>query len=241
MTIAHEAHGSPTDRRSHRSKRRAHYRRTRGALVVLFGSYARGSQSRCSDIDVCIVGDPPPDLTHLIRDRTASTAHLSTIVYSADEFAQLCARGALFVHHILTEGVLLAGDPEQWAQLRRTFRVQESFVEEFRDEMATASLLGDVGVFGGKYLHALSHAFLTLKNACIYSLASRGVYVYGKDESIQTAAPLALRTEDLLLLRRAHRSTLSPSAAAEWIDSPHAPDALGRLLPIVEELANARR
>lgn len=83
--------------------------------IFLFGSYAFGTPTSDSDLDLCIVTDLKGrrklDITREIRREINAILHgsLDILIYGNDEFAQRSALQNTLEHKILKEGKLLNG------------------------------------------------------------------------------------------------------------------------------------
>ncbi|MBS7611411.1 nucleotidyltransferase domain-containing protein [Candidatus Bathyarchaeota archaeon] len=78
-------------------------------LVILFGSYARGDFTENSDIDVCVVAEELP--MNIFERRSLSGLYrvygLRAIGYQPNEFIEMLSEPNLFIHEILSEGIIL--------------------------------------------------------------------------------------------------------------------------------------
>lgn len=81
--------------------------------LILFGSHARGNPRPDSDVDLLQVAATP----------TASykVGVWSVSVYTEALLRVLVGSGNLFAHHLITEGRVIAGDPEILARLSKRF------------------------------------------------------------------------------------------------------------------------
>ena len=83
--------------------------------IFLFGSYAFGTPTADSDLDLCIVtdldGKRKLDIIRAMRRELSAVLHgaLDILVYSTDEFAQRSAVENTLENKILNEGKLLHG------------------------------------------------------------------------------------------------------------------------------------
>jgi uncharacterized protein len=87
-------------------------REFRPERIVLFGSYARGTATRDSDVDVLVVmrlGRGRRDVRQAaaIRDRIRATFPMDVIVRSPQQIARRLAQGDGFVSDVLRHGRLM--------------------------------------------------------------------------------------------------------------------------------------
>jgi predicted nucleotidyltransferase len=76
--------------------------------IILFGSYARGTQNSDSDIDLLIIKDTPEDFFTRIRNVRQNLfcpLPLDILVYTTDEINKLKDRW--FINDIMKEGVVV--------------------------------------------------------------------------------------------------------------------------------------
>ncbi len=81
--------------------------------LILFGSHARGDARSDSDVDLLQVA-PKPAVSYKIGVWSVS-------VYTEALLRLLAGNGNLFAHHLITEGPVIAGDPEILARLSKRF------------------------------------------------------------------------------------------------------------------------
>jgi predicted nucleotidyltransferase len=83
------------------------------AKVILFGSYAKGTEHEDSDLDLCVVGDAFTDrridMTHIIRRkiRDKTKLPLDIIVYHVKDYDVNSKKHSRLEYNIATEGVVL--------------------------------------------------------------------------------------------------------------------------------------
>ena len=91
-----------------------HLRRARKAIV--FGSVARGEADEWSDLDLVIVADTRRPFLERYQDFEGIYdvwRRLDLLIYTPEEFAQMCREGRLFIEQVLREGVVIhAAEPE---------------------------------------------------------------------------------------------------------------------------------
>jgi predicted nucleotidyltransferase len=190
-------------------------------FTVLVGSRARGTADQYSDIDIVRVGHKRPVSKRELACFTDSQKHISYIDYDLETFISLHASGSLFVHHILTEGKLLAGDPNKWSDLIESFRVAGDLRHELKEQLRLYRWLARIDKSEQATMPLLSHMFRALKNAAIFSLAQHGIYIYDKRTALRRAFPSLTKSDIELLVtannafvRGAPRLTKSDRAAA---------------------------
>lgn len=103
---------------------------------------------------------------------------------------------------MLHEGRLISGDKEMWLQLQKGFAVQRNFSKELEEISLVTEFLSNVDIFGGRFLTPLVNAFTELKNASIFSLAHRGVYVFEKTKCLQLSLTNSKLLPELLGLKK---------------------------------------
>jgi len=169
-------------------------------FTVLIGSYARGTASEDSDVDIVRIGHRRSLHKKYLARIGNPKAVISYIDYDLDSFKSLHKAGSLFIHHILTEGKLLEGNTTRWARLANTFTVTHDLHEEIAEQLNLCTWLARPTAFRHATLPLLSHIFKALKNAAIFSLAQRGIYVYDKRKALENAFESFSRREIELLL-----------------------------------------
>ena len=79
--------------------------------IILFGSYAWGTPSTESDVDLCIVKEDSRDTFSLMREVNRSIAHrdipVDIVVYRPQQLAQRSEMGDPFVRRIINQGKVL--------------------------------------------------------------------------------------------------------------------------------------
>jgi predicted nucleotidyltransferase len=156
------------------------------SFLVLIGSFARGDANRRSDIDFVEIGRPKATdaLAGLPHDRK-----VNVIRYSIPRFRHLYENGDLFIHHVMSEGRLKAGDLDAWQRLQRNFRVRRNFGQEVRkNQKAITFLLSDRSNLAAPVAF-LANFFRALKQIAIFRLAEQGQYIFVKKEAISRYFP----------------------------------------------------
>jgi hypothetical protein len=204
-------------------------------FTILIGSCARGTDDPYSDVDVVRVGHVRA-LTKAERKIAAKPgAPVSYIDYDNDSFASLYESGSLFLHHIFTEGKLIAGNPRHWSKLVSGFSVTKNLRNEIREQLLLCNWLAQPAAFSNAMMPLLSHLFRALKNAAIFSLAQRGVYVYDKREALRQGWSF-LTNSDIELLVLANNAYVR---GVPQLDSLPAIDAANSLPDLCSRVSNA--
>ena len=149
-------------------------------LTVLIGSFARGTPDRNSDIDIVRVGHRNRFAKSKVQCLKNAKAPISYVDYEPEAFASLYDSGSLFIHHVLNEGSLVQGDELYWAELCHSFSVSVDFSAEIREYLSLCHWLARPRMFSCAVMPLLSHMFRGLKNAAIFLLAQRGLYIYDR-------------------------------------------------------------
>lgn len=170
-------------------------------LTILIGSCARGTSQAGSDVDVVRVGHRQTVKRSTISSLArAAKGPITYIDYDLNTFCGLHRSGSLFVHHIITEGILIAGNQETWERSRASFIVTTDFGVEIQDHRDVCLWLASVGYLKGATMARLAHLCRALKNLAIFSLAAQRAYVFEKREALQRAFPAIPQTDVQILL-----------------------------------------
>ena len=87
--------------------------RFRPRKVILFGSYADGTLSEDSDVDLLVLMDTEDNPLRVAANISAAVDHpfpLDIVVFTPDTFADSVERGANFANEVATRGVVLHED-----------------------------------------------------------------------------------------------------------------------------------
>lgn len=200
-------------------------------FVALIGSYARGDFNQYSDCDILRVncGNAAIDYSALpVSDRSL----VSCIDYDEEMFTKLYATGSLFLYHVFYEGRLISGDKALWQELKNSFSVQKDFKEEMEEIASVTEFLSDIDIFGGKFLTPLVNAFTELKNACVFFLAHRGIYVFEKTQCLRLALSNTTMLPTLLSLKQFY----DYSIRSQELDLPFNPNSVERCREVLIEV-----
>jgi len=80
--------------------------------IILFGSFAKGTQKEDSDIDICVITDYNKRKIDMLRELRLSTIGkidipMDIVIYGNTEFSQRAEKENTFENQINKEGVLL--------------------------------------------------------------------------------------------------------------------------------------
>jgi len=155
--------------------------------IILIGSQARGDSNEFSDIDLVIITNGYYSRTEIekILPINLKDIRLSLLTYPSDRFMELYQSGALFMLHVINEGIVLFDDGF-YNNLRKTyFRLsKEDLTTQWKIIKQTMKLYNDLDIYGGIYITCLSHLFSIIKNVAVTSLASKGDYEFNKTISL---------------------------------------------------------
>lgn len=165
-------------------------------FTLLIGSFARGTGSIDSDVDILRIGhERIVDLPAQIP----TNVPISYIDYDNKTFCSLYNSGSLFFHHAFTEGMLLEGNPKQWEKLKQHFRVEECFQEPIREYIEVLSFIDEYPGYQNSSLPYLSNIFKCLKNIGIFRMASRKAFNYEKSEALVNGCSLSAFDSEILI------------------------------------------
>jgi DNA-binding transcriptional ArsR family regulator len=115
--------------------------------VVLFGSYARGSQAPGSDVDVLLVAKDAESMT-AVNDRYADEmvgfshrwgAQLSVLTYTPEQAADLREQSPGLYGDIEREGITVSGNPPwSWGEMGENDRIRKVGAPETRRAISLA-------------------------------------------------------------------------------------------------------
>jgi predicted nucleotidyltransferase len=98
--------------------------------IILFGSAARGDADRHSDIDLAIIKHTRArflDRLAVVYDLIDADFAFDALVYTPNEFAEMCARENPFVAQIVKEGITIYERPQRRSRaLARPSRVRSA-------------------------------------------------------------------------------------------------------------------
>lgn len=164
------------------------------SAILLFGSRARGDNSRGSDTDLLLIS--PPD-----TPKHKSIGHLSMFFYPWEKLISDACNGDLFVCHIVREAKPVFDPLGQLDQLRSQFRLRTSYAREITHAR-------DLGWFLDRHAGALSSNLVVrrmvwcIRTILIAQLAEQGTPTFAP-AALAAAAPAAAE-----LLASRHRRRL---------------------------------
>jgi len=158
------------------------------SFTLLIGSFARGTGSSDSDVDILRIGH------ERIIGRPANIpvdAPISYIDYDHATFSSLYDSGSLFLYHCFIEGMLLEGSSKRWETLKMKFQVEKCFKEPIQEYIDVLSFINEYPGYQISYLPYLSNIFKCLKNIGIFRLASKRKYDFEKSKALEIGCSLS--------------------------------------------------
>lgn len=155
--------------------------------VILIGSCARGSISKYSDIDLLLVTKKAVTRTEIIATLPPEQRiiELSLLPYPSAVFTRLYKEGALFVAHVLKEGLVLYDDGYYVNLSQTRFGVsKESLLLQWKMLKQRISLYDDLSRYGRVFVDCLSHIYSITKNIAVISLAMNGDFSFDKQKAL---------------------------------------------------------
>lgn len=150
-------------------------------FTVLVGSFARGTGTKISDLDILRIG----------HDRSVHRPFeidgcipISYIDYDKDEFLKLYKDGSLFFYHAFYEGIILEGNKESWMKFKSNFSVTEDFNESIKEYLEVLSYIDSYSGYENSILPFLSNVYKCLKNIGVFKLASNKDYQFDKNVAL---------------------------------------------------------
>ncbi len=105
------------------------------ALVLIYGSRARGDFNEFSDIDLLISSSKPGLTSPVLSDG------ISIHFYDQKWITREASKGSLFAYHLTQEAILLAGSIGHWETIKNGFRFKNNYAEEKKLAINILSLL----------------------------------------------------------------------------------------------------
>lgn len=155
--------------------------------IVLCGSIARGDANEWSDTDLVVIGsDSKLTLERLRKAIPRRDDRVSLIYYSASDFQKLVRERALFVAHLIQEGIALY-DPHNllkkiWSQ---PFLPISDIDEQVKVQRAKLAPYTDPRRFNNNFLFCLSHLYSIGKGVILLGLAKRGVLEFNREAAFR--------------------------------------------------------
>lgn len=219
--------------------------------IILFGSHARGDADDCSDLDIVIIKETDErflDRLEKAYDLLPLTVAVDVLVYTPDEFADMRARGNLFIEEILNHGLVIyergaeeVSLPEAVQDEGTEYQVKRDPLDEAERWLAQAQYELDVahhssegGFFAAACFHAQQAAEKVLK-AYLYATGERHVKGHSVGELGQRCAtasetfqviPPQIRKLDRFYIQTRYPNGLPGGVPAEFFDLQDAESAL---------------
>jgi predicted nucleotidyltransferase len=150
-------------------------------LTVLIGSYARGTATAGSDVDILRVGHKS---SSQIATSIPGDHYISYIDYSLDDFKRLHEMGSLFLQHAFLEGLILDGETSTWIEYKKSFVVKTEFTQEIKECKDLICYLTSAEENCRASTAFLFHLFRAVKNLSIFTLAQNRCYQFDKRAAI---------------------------------------------------------
>jgi hypothetical protein len=153
--------------------------------ALLIGSTARGTATSSSDIDLLLLCKRPRSSTNLLRDAEFGAAErpVSVITYSPSSFRKFWREGSLFVHHALTEGVVLFDNGPLADLLKTPFRLKSDFSSDINEQLERVQLFANLEGFSGGHALVAARLYSIYKNVAFFALAQAGSPCFDKREA----------------------------------------------------------
>lgn len=204
-------------------------------LLVEFGSRVRGDSDAFSDRDVLLIGANWLDLG--AEKTTWEDLGCSVSCFTWDRAKFLVSNGSLFFKHIIDEGVLVDGSPEQYQELVTAWCPAASYDNEIYENLDVLEVLSFTPRSNLGLNVAVDIIITSVRNILIKRLASKGFYVFAWDSVFHTAAALGeIRGSDVrvfLLARKIknlYRKDRFPMISNGFVDALS--EAAGRVFRI---------
>lgn len=139
---------------------------TRGLAAVLYGSYARGTATHRSDIDVL----------QLVRSRPGSDSrgNVNITRYFPKALQAMAQRGSLFVLHLRLDAYIIHDDEELFSEALAAYRAPHSY-DPLYDELRRAAIAIQPAADSPRYLARLQRLGVYLLRTALYArLAEQG-------------------------------------------------------------------
>ena len=169
----------------------------RTLALILFGSYARGTQNLSSDIDLLAITDGPR-----ARKRTFGNTELQFV--NTEDMSAMANRGDLFALHLAFEGVPIADEHGAFRSFKSKLRIRSDYEIEKQHSVDLASYLIMYGRNARTSGLVNKRLAWCIRTYCIAILAEQGRMIFSP-EGISNAFPSeAIRS--LITSRRSEHS-----------------------------------
>ena len=165
-------------------------------FTILIGSFARGTGTQISDLDILRVGhnrsiQRPSNIDECIP--------VSYVDYEMDTFLKLHGDGSLFLYHAFYEGILLEGNKTIWMKYKNCFSVAEDFTASIQEYLEVLSYIDNYPEYEKSVLPFLSNIYKCLKNIGVFRLASEKNYQFDKSLALEKGCGLDQETTKILV------------------------------------------
>lgn len=175
--------------------------------LALYGSRARGDDTRSSDIDLLLVTDDE-------RPGHSQKGSISMSSYSLRALKERACEGDLFLYHLVFEGRPLYDPDNHFSGLRTTFRLKRSYSTEIQKAV-------DLGWFIAGFGESISNRSLlsrritwVVRTILIATAAETGRPVFSREELLKMAP--GLETERLIAQKDINEPDARSGSDLEW-------------------------
>lgn len=148
--------------------------------IMLFGSVARGDNSKNSDIDYLVVSDEPE------ASIECDLPNASTSKYTWAEFHELAEKKMLFIQHLKQEGVILSDEEKRLEKILTSYSPKNSYRKDFDATTLLLDLLSVIPEQNHSRLWYSDVLFVVFRNLMITSLADQGEFIFSPKKLAST-------------------------------------------------------
>jgi hypothetical protein len=155
--------------------------------IILFGSTARGEQSKTSDIDILLITEKKikrREVLKIIPESIVPKNKLGLAVYSSEQIISSYKNGSLFMAHLLKEGKVvydngffreLSSDPFvlSFSRMKLSLQIFDERLE----------LTNDLHIYDKHFVRVLSDFYAMAKNTAFIILAHNGHLIFNRKKA----------------------------------------------------------
>jgi predicted nucleotidyltransferase len=199
--------------------------------VALFGSVARGTEGRCSDIDLLVLTSQPDvsrqDLWNRLPHRLRSE-ELTLSVFTEDRLRKYLHKWSRFAVHLQREGVVLF-DVDCMLSSLMAEKIDVSVQHELDVQRRKLNNYAHVERFGGRLLFPLGQLYAIGRTVIFASLAMKGHLEFDRETAFRQLAicqpGLIQDIETVAQLVDFHHYVREPTDEVEFPFDPTGPEA----------------